>query len=86
LIQHLEMQFGNKHLEQVSSRSNETLQQYEAEITRLVCLAASQDIRERMSVRAFVRGVKDRDTEQALRLATCKTLHDALAYALEFER
>jgi len=55
---------------------------------RLVYLAyptASHDIRESLAVGAFVRGVKDRDTEQALRLARCKTLHDALSYALEFE-
>jgi len=55
VVQHLKMRFGNKHLEQVyeaqlASRSQETLQQYEADIARLVYLAyptASQDIRER---------------------------------------
>jgi len=31
-----------------------------------------------------VRGLKDCDTEQALRLARCKTLQDGLAYALVF--
>jgi len=66
LIQHLEMRFGNKHLEQVyeaqlssrTQRSQETLQQYEAGIARLVYLAyptASQDVREPRAVHAFVR-------------------------------
>jgi len=72
-----------------SQRSNETLQQYVADIACLVYLAfptaSPKDIRERMAVRAFVRALKDCDTEQALGLDRCQTLRDALAYALEFE-
>lgn len=61
-----------------NQRNQETLQQYNADIARLVYLALPNcipNIRERLAVGAFVRGLKDRDTEQAL----------GLAYALEFE-
>jgi len=46
---------------------------------------AYQGNREIIAVRAFVRDLKNRDTEQILRLDRCQIFHDALAYALEFE-
>ncbi|KAJ8980943.1 hypothetical protein NQ317_000266 [Molorchus minor] len=89
LVLQLEMRFGEKHLQQVyqaqlkgrNQRMNESLQQYEADIARLVYLAyptASRDFIEQLAV-------QDCETQQALRLARCKKLNEVLAHALEFE-
>ncbi|KAJ8981859.1 hypothetical protein NQ317_017537 [Molorchus minor] len=85
----------DKHLQQVyqaqlkgrNQRINENLQQYEADIARLVYLAyptAPRDFIEQLAVQVFIDGIRDCETQQALRLARCKKLND-LAYALEFE-
>ncbi|KAJ8983618.1 hypothetical protein NQ317_004256 [Molorchus minor] len=77
LVLQLEMRFGDKHL-----------QQYEADIARLVYLAyptAPRDFIEQLAVQVFIDGIRDCETQQALRLARCKKLNEVLAYALEFE-
>ncbi|KAJ8975434.1 hypothetical protein NQ317_000170 [Molorchus minor] len=96
LVLQLEMRFGDKHLQQVyqaqlkgrNQRINENLQQYEADIARLVYLAyptAPRDFIEQLAVQVFIDGIRDCETQQALRLARCKKLNEVLAYALEFE-
>ncbi|KAJ8979132.1 hypothetical protein NQ317_016750 [Molorchus minor] len=77
LVLQLEMRFGDKHL-----------QQYEADIARLVYLAyptAPRDFIEQLEVQGFIDGIRDCETQQALQLARCKKLNEVLAYALEFE-
>ncbi|KAJ8937347.1 hypothetical protein NQ318_003621 [Aromia moschata] len=80
LVRHLEMRYGQSHLEHVYhsqlknryQKSNESLQEFEADIARLVRLAYSstpENVIERLAVQAFL------DAE----------LVDALARALEFE-
>ncbi|KAJ8949007.1 hypothetical protein NQ318_005181 [Aromia moschata] len=93
LVRHLEMRYGQSHLEHVYhsqlknryQKSNESLQEFEADIARLVRLAyssTSENVMERLAVQAFLDGLRDTETRQAL---TPSKLVDALARALEFE-
>ncbi|KAJ8983295.1 hypothetical protein NQ317_019852 [Molorchus minor] len=78
----------NAQLKGRNQRINENLQQYEADIARLVYLAyptAPRDFIEQLAVQVFIDGIRDCETQQALRLARCKKLNEVLAYALEFE-
>ncbi|KAJ8942767.1 hypothetical protein NQ318_002927 [Aromia moschata] len=78
LVKHLEMRYGQSHLEHVyhsqlknrCQKNNESLQEFEADIAR---------------VQAFLDGLRDTETRQALTLARPSKLVDALARALEFE-
>ncbi|KAJ8951651.1 hypothetical protein NQ318_012322 [Aromia moschata] len=96
LVKHLEMRYGQSHLEHVYhsqlknryQKSNESLQEFEADIARLVRLAYSstpENVMERLAVQAFLDGLRDTETRQALTLARPSKLVDALARALEFE-
>ncbi|KAJ8949438.1 hypothetical protein NQ318_007539, partial [Aromia moschata] len=96
LVRHLEMRYGQSHLEHVYhsqlknryQKSNESLQEFEADIARLVRLAYSstpENVMERLAVQAFLDGLRDTETCQALTLARPSKLVDALARALEFE-
>ncbi|KAJ8962214.1 hypothetical protein NQ318_018186 [Aromia moschata] len=96
LVRHLEMRYGQSHLEHVYhsqlknryQKSNESLQEFEADIARLVRLAYSstpENVMERLAVQAFLDGLRDTETRQALTLARPSKLVDALARALEFE-
>jgi hypothetical protein len=96
LVKHLELRFGQTHLEHVyhsqlknrSQRPNESLQEFEADVARLVRLAypaTPDNIMERLAVQAFLDGLRDHETRQALILARPDKLVDALARALEFE-
>ncbi|KAJ8957282.1 hypothetical protein NQ318_007846, partial [Aromia moschata] len=96
LVRHLEMRYGQSHLEHVYhsqlknryQKSSESLQEFEADIARLVRLAYSstpENVMERLSVQAFLDGLRDTETRQALTLARPSKLVDALARALEFE-
>ncbi|KAJ8960072.1 hypothetical protein NQ318_009514 [Aromia moschata] len=96
LVKHLEMRYGQSHLEHVYhsqlknryQKSNESLQEFEADIARLVRLAYSstpENVMERLAVQAFLDGLRDTETRQALTLARPSKLVDDLARALEFE-
>ncbi|KAJ8943214.1 hypothetical protein NQ318_016727 [Aromia moschata] len=96
LVRHLEMRYGQSHLEHVYhsqlknryQKSNESLQEFEADIAWLVRLAYSstpENVMERLAVQAFLDGLRDTETRQALTLARPSKLVDALARALEFE-
>ncbi|KAJ8948273.1 hypothetical protein NQ318_020758 [Aromia moschata] len=96
LVRHLEMRYGQSHLEHVYhsqlknryQKSNESLQEFEADIARLVRLAYSstpENVMERLAVQAFLDGLRDTETRQALTFARPSKLVDALARALEFE-
>uniref|UniRef100_A0A1B6HG85 CCHC-type domain-containing protein n=2 Tax=Homalodisca liturata TaxID=320908 RepID=A0A1B6HG85_9HEMI len=96
LVRRLEMRFGHKHMElvyrsQLRSRhqkSNESLQEFEADIARLVRGAYStcdEAVCENLSIDKFLDGLRDAETQQAVKLARPKTLHEALTQALEFE-
>ncbi|KAJ8945882.1 hypothetical protein NQ318_002723 [Aromia moschata] len=96
LVRHLEMRYGQSHLEHVyhsqlknrCQKNNESLQEFEADIARLVRLAYSstpENVMERLAVQAFLDGPRDTETRQALTLARPSKLVDALARALEFE-
>ncbi|KAJ8934188.1 hypothetical protein NQ318_022689 [Aromia moschata] len=96
LVRHLEMRYGQSHLEHVYhsqlknryQKSNESLQEFEADIARLVRLAYSstpENVMERLAVQAFLDGLRDTETRQALTHARPSKLVDALARALEFE-
>ncbi|KAG5896845.1 hypothetical protein JTB14_024184 [Gonioctena quinquepunctata] len=96
LIKHLELRYGHAHLEHVyhsqlknrCQKAGESLQEFETDIARLVRLAypaIPENVMERLAVQAFLDGLRDQETRQALILARPTHLVDALARALEFE-
>ena len=69
-------------------KSGETLQEFQTDIAGLVRLSyptAPADCLEQIATQTFIDGLRDPDTQQALRLARNKTLVGALGHALEFE-
>ncbi|KAJ8913144.1 hypothetical protein NQ315_006062 [Exocentrus adspersus] len=92
----LERRYGDAHLQHVyqaqlrsrRQRFEETLQQYEADISRMVNLAyptAPVEVIEQLSVSSFIEGLRDSEIGQLVRLARHKTISEALAQALEIE-
>ncbi|KAJ8924575.1 hypothetical protein NQ315_000724 [Exocentrus adspersus] len=92
----LEKRYGDAHLQHVyqaqlrnrKRRFEETLQQYEADVSRMVNLAyptAPAEVIEQLSVNSFVDGLRDPEINQLVRLARHKTISEALAQALEIE-
>ncbi|KAJ8914504.1 hypothetical protein NQ315_002777 [Exocentrus adspersus] len=92
----LEKRYGDAHLQHVyqaqlrrrRQRFEETLQQYEADISRIVNLAyptAPAEVIEQLSVSNFIEGLRDPEIGQLVRLARHKTISEALAQALEIE-
>ncbi|KAJ8914844.1 hypothetical protein NQ315_014857 [Exocentrus adspersus] len=91
----LERRYGDAHLQHVyqaqlrsrRQRFEETLQQYEADISRIVNLAyptAPAEVIEQLSVSSFIEGLRDPEIGQLVRLARHKSIQ-ALAQALEIE-
>lgn len=95
LIKALESRYGEKHLEHVfraqlkerTQKSSESLQQWAAEIERLVrrAYASSTSSVNDTVLQAFVDGIRDPEVRAAVRLGHHKTLDAALAHALEVE-
>ncbi|KAJ8948858.1 hypothetical protein NQ318_013511, partial [Aromia moschata] len=92
----LEIRYGHKYLRQVyqsqiksrQQRSNESLQEYEADIERLIHLAypqAPKEFIEQIGIQTFIDGLVDTEMQQALRLGRHTTISDALVAALEFK-
>ncbi|KAJ8912584.1 hypothetical protein NQ315_005747 [Exocentrus adspersus] len=92
----LERRYGDAHLQHVyqaqlrsrRQRFEETLQQYEADISRMVNLAyptAPAEVIEQFSVSSFIEGLRDPEIGQLVRLTRHKTISEALAQALEIE-
>ncbi|KAJ8948844.1 hypothetical protein NQ318_013496 [Aromia moschata] len=75
-------------LEIRQQRSNESLQEYEADIERLVHLAypqAPKEFLEQIGIQTFIDRLLDTEMQQALRLGRHTTISDALIAALEFK-
>ncbi|KAJ8957234.1 hypothetical protein NQ318_007798 [Aromia moschata] len=96
IVEALEMRDGHKYLRQVyqsqiksrQQRSNESLQEYEADIERLVHLAYPQALKEfleQIGIQTFIDGLVDIEMQQALRIGRHTTISDALIAALEFK-
>ncbi|KAJ8961386.1 hypothetical protein NQ318_014631 [Aromia moschata] len=96
IIGALEIRYGHKYLRQVyqsqiksrQQRSNESLQEYEADIERLIHLAypqAPKEFLEQIGIQTFIDGLVDTEMQQALRLGRHTTISDALIAALEFK-
>ncbi|KAJ8933601.1 hypothetical protein NQ318_023119 [Aromia moschata] len=92
----LEIRYGHKYLRQVyqsqiksrQQRTNESLQEYEADIERLIHLAypqAPKEFLEQIGIQTFIDGLLDTEMQQALRLGRHATISDALIAALEFK-
>ncbi|KAJ8936846.1 hypothetical protein NQ318_000583 [Aromia moschata] len=92
----LEIRYGHKYLRQVyqsqiksrQQRSNESLQEYEADIERLIHLAypqAPKEFLEQIGIQTFIDGLVDTEMQQALGLGRHATISDALIAALEFK-
>ncbi|KAK7793990.1 hypothetical protein R5R35_003954 [Gryllus longicercus] len=96
IVKRLETRYGQKHLEDVyftmlknrAQKPGESLQELEADISRLVRLSnpdSPESFMERIAIRYFIEAIHDAETQQALRLARPKTLADTLSQALDFE-
>src|SRR5436189_2564319 len=96
IIKRLETRYGHAHMETVYytqlkgclQRADESLQDFESNVARLVRLAypsAPDDFLECLAVRTFVDGLRNSDTQEKLVLSHPKTLAEALAHTLEFE-
>jgi hypothetical protein len=96
LVQSLELRFGDQYRQelfrtQVKSRlqrPGEPLQEYEAEIRKLIRLAfpsVGEDVQEWMAVSAFVDGLRDTKIQENLKISKFERSNDALARALELE-
>ncbi|KAJ8941376.1 hypothetical protein NQ318_003629 [Aromia moschata] len=75
-------------LEIRQQRSNESLQEYEADIERLIHLAypqAPKEFLEQIGIQTFIDGLLDTEMQQALRLGRHTTISDVLVAALEFK-
>ncbi|KAJ8914386.1 hypothetical protein NQ315_017476 [Exocentrus adspersus] len=92
----LERRYGDAHLQHVyqaqlrsrRQRFEETHQQYETDISRMVNLAyptSPAKVIEQLSVSSFIEGLRDPEIGQLVRLARHKTISEALALALEIE-
>ncbi|KAJ8937677.1 hypothetical protein NQ318_002347 [Aromia moschata] len=92
----LEIRYGHKYLRQVyqsqiksrQQRTNESLQEYEADIERLIHLAypqAPKEFLEQIGIQTFIVGLLDTEMQQALRLGRHTTISDVLVAALEFK-
>lgn len=84
------------HLQQVyqaqldrrKQQSSETLQEFESNIVRLVQVAyssTSSDFLKHLTTQTFIKGVRNLEIQQALRLVKHKSLKETLAYALEYD-
>ncbi|KAJ8952818.1 hypothetical protein NQ318_008139 [Aromia moschata] len=92
----LEIRYGHKYLRQVyqsqiksrQQKSNESFQEYEADIDRLVHLAyphAPKEFLEQIGIQTFINGLLDTEMQQDLRLGRHTTISDALIAAMEFK-
>ncbi|KAJ8962392.1 hypothetical protein NQ318_018376 [Aromia moschata] len=86
--------FRNRHpgkariIKSRQQRSNESLQEYEADIERLVHLAypqAPKEFLEQIGIQTFIDGLLDTEMQQALRLGRHTTISNVLVAALEFK-
>ncbi|KAJ8962905.1 hypothetical protein NQ318_001316 [Aromia moschata] len=87
IIGALEIRYGHKYLRQVyqsqiksrQQRSNESLQEYEADIERLIHLAypqAPKEFLEQIGIQTFIDGLVDTEMQQALRLGRHTTINE----------
>lgn len=96
LMERLETRYGQEHLLQVFrsqfksryQKQNETLQEFSADVLRLIRLAypsLADDVYENLAADKFVDGLRDNETQQHVRIARPKTMNEALSAALEIE-
>ncbi|KAJ8952345.1 hypothetical protein NQ318_017239 [Aromia moschata] len=96
IIGALEIRYGHKYLRQVyqsqiksrQKRSNESLQEYEDGILRLIHLAypqAPKEFLEQIDIQTFIDGLVDTEMQQTLRLGRHTTISDALVADLDFK-
>ena len=92
----LEFRLGDEHLKQVfaadvntkTKRVGESLQEFEANVKRLVRLAYSDALptfQERLATETFVNGIRDVEVKKVLQVSRNQTSFDALIRALEVE-
>ena len=96
VVHHLELRYGDRHLTRLydaqlmarSQKASESLQQFGADVVRLVRLAnpeASPEMMEKLKIDRFIKGLRDGEARQALWLANHKLYTDVLAHALQYE-
>ncbi|KAJ8950497.1 hypothetical protein NQ318_015241 [Aromia moschata] len=81
-------QVYQSQIKSTQQRTNESLQEYEADIKRLVHLAypqAPKEFLEQIGIQTFIDELLDKEMQQALRLGRDTTISDVLVAALEFK-
>ncbi|KAK9744171.1 hypothetical protein QE152_g8033 [Popillia japonica] len=81
-------QVYRSQLKNRSQKSTESLQEYQAEVFRLTRCAyptVPDEVNESLAIDKFLDGLRDIETQQAVKLARPKTLKEALSQALEFK-
>lgn len=88
--------YGSEHRKQLfymelqnrRQRSGESLQEYAADIERLVHLAhydVGADLMEQMKIRAFIQGIRDVEVRRSVLLVSKPTFTETVAHALTYE-
>ncbi|XP_039297743.1 uncharacterized protein LOC120354506 [Nilaparvata lugens] len=96
LLRNMEMKFCHQHLDQMYrsqfknrvQKPNESLQEYEIDIARLVRNAypfVDDEVYESLAVERFLDGLCEAETQRAIELAHPQTLSEALTQAFEYE-
>ncbi|KAJ8920505.1 hypothetical protein NQ315_005374 [Exocentrus adspersus] len=88
MAMHIYQHVYQAQLRNRKQRFEETPQQYEADVSRMVNLAyptVPAEVIEQLSVSSFVYGLRDPEISQLVRLVRYKTISEASAQALEIE-
>ena len=96
LVAALDRRYGDQHRRQLYQaqiktrlqRSGESLQEFEADLRRLVHLAypeAPEGFREELAAQCFISGLRDNELQRALQISRFSTSSEALVRALEIE-
>ncbi|GBM20041.1 hypothetical protein AVEN_77954-1 [Araneus ventricosus] len=92
----LESRFGDCHLTQFyrtelktrRQKPRESLQEFAADVERLMSLAYAEcplDVRESLAAQYFANTIRDEDTQHSTRLMDAKDLKSSLAYSMKYE-
>jgi hypothetical protein len=96
LVAALDRRYSDQHHKELyraqlktrQQKSGESLQQFEAEIRRLINLAypaATEEFREELSTQYFIDGIRDMEIQRGLRLTKFNNSSEALIRAMEVE-
>ena len=96
IVEALDRRYGDQYHSQLyqaqlktrQQKSSESLQEFEADIRRLINLAypgATEEFREQLSAQYFIDGIRDQEVQKVLRIAKFDNSREALIRAMEVE-